>query len=238
MTDERILDRIQKLLAMSKDVGSPNEAAIAARRAAALMHKHNLEEADVILKDLGSDDIQDVGADAGNTALPDWMHRIAVPIARLMECDARIYMRGKRKIITYLGQKDDAQVAAWIFMYLVDEIKRLSKVHRRNLRKRFGAGHGRNMGDYRDGVVQEILLTLYRMKEEREAALKDHKTGTALVVLKQELIEKKFGETGYSKSETRSIDDPDNYHAGRRDGKGVRINPAIEGGTKRDRLSK
>ena len=51
MSDEKarkIRERIRKLLAMAGDASSPQEAAIAARRAKALLNEHNLSEADVI----------------------------------------------------------------------------------------------------------------------------------------------------------------------------------------------
>lgn len=227
MTDEKILKRIERLLAMAKDSSSPNEAAIAARRAATLMAKHNLEEADVILDEMTDDDIVDIMADAGATQITHWMMRFAVPVAKLMDCDARVYRSGKRKIVTYLGQKEDAQVAAWVYVYLVDQVKLLSKKYRAQMRKQFGAGHGTNMGDYREGITEEILNTLWQMKKEKEAALAEHVTGTALVVRKQDLIEKKFGETEYSKGKSRQLNDANAYYAGKRDGKNVRINPAL-----------
>ncbi len=43
---EKIKTRYRRLLAMSGDVNSPHEAAIAARRAASLMRKYDFDEAD------------------------------------------------------------------------------------------------------------------------------------------------------------------------------------------------
>jgi len=229
MTDEKILDRIQKLLAMSRDTSSPHEAAIAAKRAASLMQKHNLEEADVILKDLGSDDITQEQPDTGGVKITGWMNRFSVAVAKLMDCEVRIYSdhRNHHRMV-FLGQKQDAQVAAWIFTYLVDQVKRLAKKHRAGLRKKYGAGHGRNMGDYRNGVVDEILLTIQEMIRNQEEALKVHATGTALVVAKRDLIEQKYGKTNYGETKDRELRDPSNYLMGRKDGKSIKVNPALE----------
>jgi hypothetical protein len=236
MTDEKILKRIERLLAMSKDASSPNEAAIAARRAEALMREHNLNEADVILKEMTDDDIVDIESSTGYSTIPHWMMRLTVPVAKLMDCEVRAYVYNREKRVTYLGQKEDAQVAAWIFEYLVDQVKRLSKKYRAEQRKKFGAGHGTNMGDYREGVVISILATIAEMIAEKETQLKEHTTGTALVVRKKDLIEQKFGETKYGNNKGRSMSDADAYHRGREDGNNVRINPAVSTDQAREQI--
>ena len=244
MTDEKILIRISKLLAMAQDTSSPHEAAIAAKRAASLMMKHNLAEADVIIKEIGDDDItKEYSENRSRAKMPRWMESLAVPVGNLMDCAIRksTYYGGSTNVtrmcvVTYLGQKDDAQVAAWIFDYLIDQIKRLAKKRRVQLRKQYGAGHGVNMEDYRMGVVHEILRTLAEMKREKEDALKVHSTGTALVVLKGQLIEKKFGETSYGKMDDYGVEDNANYTAGRIDGQKVRINQAIGADEPKERI--
>ena len=45
---EKIKTRYRRLLAMSGDVNSPHEAAIAARRAASLMRKYDFDETDCV----------------------------------------------------------------------------------------------------------------------------------------------------------------------------------------------
>lgn len=74
MSDEKakkIRERIRKLLAMAGDASSPQEAAIAARRAKALLHKYNLSEADVIVGDMTLDDFQTRDMGLGHDALPE-----------------------------------------------------------------------------------------------------------------------------------------------------------------------
>ena len=43
----RVLERIQKLLNMSEDVSSPNEAAVAATKMREMLMKHNLSLSDI-----------------------------------------------------------------------------------------------------------------------------------------------------------------------------------------------
>ena len=56
--DPKIMERIQNLLRMAEDTSSPNEAAIAARRAEALMRKHQLTQVDVMVKNLDGDSVE------------------------------------------------------------------------------------------------------------------------------------------------------------------------------------
>lgn len=238
MPDEKILKRIQRLLAMSNDASSPNEAAIAARRAEALMREHNITEADTILKDLSDDDIVAQGAATGYKTLPEWQAILSVQVAKLMDCDCRAYVDSRnRRTVTFLGQREDAQVAAWIFEYLVDTIQRLSKKYRARMRReKGGAGHGTNMNLYRHGLMRSICETIDEMMAEKAAELKKSAPGTALVVAKQALIEQKFGQTDYGDSKGQKIDDPDAYLDGRVHGKDVRINPAIGADQAAERL--
>ena len=237
MTDEKILERVQRLLAMAGDVSSPHEAAIAARRAESIMREHNLSEADVILKEMTCDDIVELDAETGYTTIPPWMRRLAGPISMLMDCEVRAYVSHRRKTITYLGQKEDAQAAAWIFSYLVECIQRLSKKYRTKQRKLFGAGHGTNMDDYRKGIVQEVLFTIGQMIEEKTRQLAEHTSGTALVIRKKDLIENKFGETTYRKPDKWEIQDSGAFLDGINDGKTIRINQAIGADEAKERLN-
>jgi hypothetical protein len=64
------------------------------------------------------------------------------------------------------------------------------------------------------------------MKREIDAALNKHKTGTALVVMKQDMIAAKFN-VSYGKGRRRSISQMAAYGDGSRDGKTVRIRQGI-----------
>lgn len=228
MTDEKITTRIQRLLAMANDASSPHEAAIAARRAEALMRKYNLDEADVILKDMTDDDIVDIGANTGYKTMPAWHGTLSVQVAMLMDCECRAYAYHRRRTITFLGQREDAQVAAYIFEYLVETIQRLSKKYRAKMRKEKGAGHGTNMNLYRHGLNHAICQTIKEMIREKEEQMKQHTPGTALVVAKKDLIIKKFGDTNYRTSKSMEINDPIAYLDGKADGENIRINPALD----------
>lgn len=97
--DEKILERIRRLLAMAKDASSPNEAGIAARRAQKLIEEYNLENIESILSDLEDDDnveeeVVTKFKVAGNSKkvakeIPIWCNRLSVAVARLFDCEVK-----------------------------------------------------------------------------------------------------------------------------------------------------
>jgi len=233
--DRKILLRIKKLLALAENNDNINEAASAAAMASKLMAKFNLERADVLIKEMKPDDLIEQMAERGQRRVPQWMSGLVVPIARAHDCEARYSWKGSLKHAEFLGQREDATVAAWVFQFLVDEVERLSKVFRRQLRKERGAGHGVDMGDYRDGLVHEIQVTLRKMREEKEKDLKKHATGQQLVVMKNAMITQKY-DVRYKKLKSRQIQDSSAYSRGRTDGQKISLGKKVIGNDKRTSL--
>lgn len=90
MDNKKIIDRIRKLLTMSKDSSSPNEAAIAAGRAAKLMQQYNLETAEVILSNITEDTITENSTNTKYSTFPSWASYLAIPVAHLNDCECRL----------------------------------------------------------------------------------------------------------------------------------------------------
>lgn len=228
----KILERIRKILALSENNPSVHEAASAAAMAAKLMAKYNLDRADVMVREITKDNIIIHFCDfiRRTKDLPRWMHAIIVPIAHLNDCEAQLFQmgRGEGLRVAYLGEKDDATVAAWIFEYLTAEVERLSKKFRAQQRKKFGGGgHGTNMEDYRYGLAVSIVGTIYKMQVEKSNELRGHAAGTALVVRKRDLIREKY-DIKYRDPEQFELKDPYAFGHGRRDGEKVAINKPLE----------
>src|SRR5271165_781011 len=84
---EKIKDRVAKLLRMAADCASPNEAAIAAGRARALMDKYQIEAFDA------NNHVKDtfgVGVGSGYfKKLPTYMVALAVAVAKYNDCQGR-----------------------------------------------------------------------------------------------------------------------------------------------------
>src|SRR6478609_1846278 len=125
---DKIKERIAKLLAMSRDASSPNEAAIAAGRARKLMDQYQLQEFDLakaLKEEFGS-----IPATHFSRGMPVYMQTLAVAVAQYNDCAARFesgwMARDKRDVINpkrgkriaFVGYKDDAELAGQMYVRL------------------------------------------------------------------------------------------------------------------------
>ena len=232
MDNTKIIDRIRKLLAMSEDTGSPNEAAIAAGRAAKLMQQYNLDHADVILTTASEDSITENASTVAHKAVPQWIASLIVPVANLHDCEARYkYLPNDARAAEFLGMQEDVLVATYVFEYLIGEINRLAE---RFKARCGGTASRKDLNDFRLGASFGVLSVLETMQREKAAAEANHSAGKALVVVKHQLIQQKY-DIRYSN--TRSTYRPSASHeAGLAAGASVSIRDGLTQGKRSDRL--
>jgi hypothetical protein len=140
---DAMLKRIRALLAMSRDTGSENEAAIAAAKVQELLLQYNLSIDDVEKRDSTGKVIEE---DLMTSSSNPWRRDLALAVARLYFCDywwqhvrfpaphrKRPYVRGDRH--NFVGLPHNVVVAKEMFVYLVDTVERLAKEARRNVVK-------------------------------------------------------------------------------------------------------
>jgi len=191
---EKIIARIQKLLAMAEDSSSPHEAAIAAGRAAKLLQKYNLDHADVILADIDQSDFTEECTDSWHRRQPRWVDILGLPVAHLHDCEVRNRPTQRRIYTEFLGIREDALVAIYVFEFLVGEINRLAKRYREDNDWYFSPPPSRSdMYDFRLGAsrgVCDVLGQLLNEKREKDA---ETSSGRDLVVVKRALIKEKYG---------------------------------------------
>lgn len=235
MTDPKLLDRIRKLLAMAADTSSPEEAAIAARRAAHLMEDHHLSQAEVMPREGIADLIGKSSAGYAARRLPKWYEMMAVPVARLFDCTVRCFVRtdGQQQtveVLEFTGLDDDAQVASWTLDYLAGQIQQLTQVYR--------AGHRdasrQSVNDFRMGAAWSIQRMLEQELERKEGRAAANTSGTALMVRRRALVEE-FCQIKYQPLyyEQRASDA---YHAGCDAGQDVLLSQGV-GGSQTARLA-
>lgn len=203
------LRRVAKLLAIAADSrGDPNETAAAAQQAERIMRKFNLDHADVLaagLRRAGEEAMGSVRVRAnmkrdveGRSILkraPKWAGHIAFEVAMLHDAQVRyawdVGMGGV--VVEFCGVKEDAQVAAWMFDYLVGQMIAGVRSYSKGHRERYGHGPSKiASGGFRDGFVSSLLGALQRARREKEGELATHSAGAALVVLKAEAIKETF----------------------------------------------
>lgn len=138
---QKVMGKIRKLMTLALDGrGNEQEAETALRQAQLLMAKFNIDEADVIAKEL-----QDKRAEViierwkragmnikpGGTKqreFPDWASVLGLGVGRF--CDCRVVIRKNIDGVpcaVFAGYNADAEMASWTFDYLMDCIKRRSR---------------------------------------------------------------------------------------------------------------
>lgn len=198
MKDDRkkIIERARKLMAMAADSSSPNEAAIAARRARALIDKYQLSIGDL-------EERTEFGMAKGSRArraTPRWEQHLAIKVANLNDCIVKYDGAGA---LTFAGFDEDATVAAFMFGYITDACKRQCDSYIKT-QNRFG-----NRNAFKWGFARAIGEKIDEMLKERQAQVMTS-TGTSLMVVKKELVEKEFGGANYGQQRANVAKD---HHA-------------------------
>ncbi len=229
---KKILDRIKKLLAMANDASSPNEAAIAAKRAKALMNEHNVSEADAIGGSLDLDDIGEKNVGPTYARFPKWLSQLAIGVAKYSDTHVvfgwapRTANGTRRKVLTFRGELTDLEVADYLFTYLKRTIERLCTEH--------GFEWPAERDSFKKGAAMEVVDTLERMAEEERQWFADDGNKKALVLIdkKQALIKKKFGRVGYKRGGRFTAGDGNALAAGQAAGAGVSVRRGVSGTSK------
>jgi len=199
----KIKDRIAKLLAMADDSSSPEEAAIAAKRARALMDKYQMDRFDVegrLTEEFGEE-----RATRFFASMPMYLQFLATSIARYNDCQA-VFTRGlvdfkKKRVsemqvgnaIVFRGYKSDVELAANMYRKLTETVDMLCKNYLKD--KGYEKYPVRIGGQFKLGAIMVIGERIREMLKERDALMNEAaKTGTSLMVLKTAGVVAKYGE--------------------------------------------
>jgi len=217
MKEEKILDRIRKLLAMSKDTSSPYEAAIAAGRARKMMDKFQVSELD--LTTVSDSDMAEEGFDTGMKTQSTVVSSLAVAVATLNDCHVVIGTVRGHKVLTFQGMFVDAVCAIELMKYLKDEMYKQAKNN---------ATGRADRSAYRLGFAAGVTNQVRKIMRDRKQ-LKTEKTGTALVACKQQLVNKHFGATRYKEQRTKFSGSAQSYYQGKEAGMNASLNRQVNG---------
>lgn len=206
MSDQaRLMEKLKKLLALAADpAAAPNEAETARRQAEALMAKHRIDEAEVLLAtgkvgfELTTCYVSTTPHYPGHRAkqAPLWTQFILVGVARFTEVRAsQVTRAGGAVEFKVQGTVDDVAMALWLYELLVRQAYQASR--------KAMAGHGtREANEWRRGygiAVQQRLEALAQGTQQQASS------STALVVVdtaKKKALDEAFGAPKYEKKES------------------------------------
>ncbi|MBY7859150.1 DUF2786 domain-containing protein [Vibrio fluvialis] len=217
---EKVIDKIQKLLAMANDTSSPKEALLAAKRARVLMDKYQLSQDDIESK-IGSQFLELENEPKGKLYL--WEKHIALAAATLNDCRSAIRRRHRGSQFLFQGFKADVIVAKMTMDYLTHaarKAKELSEVK--------GISESQL---FMQGFANEVLERANDIKRNREKHFVSNK-GTGLVVLKMTEIIKHFGELGSARHHKArspmSFEEMIAFELGSRAGRSISLDKQID----------
>lgn len=127
MTREKVIDKINKLLALAQSP-EQEEAQQAMLKAQKMLAEYKIEQ-----QELGIEEDKEVSIETDFTSktIIDWKQRLAYLIANNFACES--FMMGGYQ--TFWGREDDAKIALQIYKYSVDVIKSETKKIRKHYRK-------------------------------------------------------------------------------------------------------
>lgn len=229
MNKETALRKLEALLNMAKDSSSPNEAAIAAGQARKLMDKFNLTEDSV--KDTKSKKYGTMPVDIfTGKKIPKTFWYLAWKVAKLNDCLPWTRIVNGRKVVTFNGEHADTISAKLIYTYLVEECKKQADLAFAN---DTSGTHGKTFKhSFYYGFFEAIAEKVASELNERRKAV-DTSTGTALIVVKNQIVKDKFPELRYSGESTTAVNSNRGRAAGYTAGQNTGLNRQVTSSTKR-----
>ncbi len=236
---DKIIEKIKKMLALSKSANE-HEAALAASKAKEMLDNHNLEMAEIDEADIEVDkySILDDRYNKNETEReehrekghnwPVWKRRLVGAIANNMDLGFYIGVTYKKSYtkMMLVGTKTDVQVAEYLLIYLVRQIKTLTRKYAKDSGINNRLEYYKN--SYRLGIIRTLENRFIEMKHTSHIKMESTSTGKDLVVVKNGAIEKELSKLDFSKFRSRSsIINTDAYGKGQSDGKDISIRMGV-----------
>lgn len=222
---DEIIQRIRRLLAMASDISSPNEAAIAARRAHKLMEQYQLSRFDVFVEQMRAGEcMTEREANPGRSfrQIPKWLNWILMGIAIITQ--TRIITRPDetKTHIGFQGEVGDVAVACILLPYVITQLEVPLILRGRRLapreRRKYSAA-------YRPGFARSVYNKAVRMNATENKSTRQQ----ALVLSKRKAIVAAFGPGRTVPGPTlEDLNGHDGFFDGLEDGQNARLRLEVE----------
>lgn len=203
MTDEKIIERIRKLLALSKS-SNIHEAELAMSKVNELLTTHQLSLSEVLLTEANNSKVAEGSEQKVSETYRSFVRDIAQASAYMF--DTAVVKTHHQAGFIFAGLKEDILASEVLFDYLFDSWKSMvsfdcskwkkqqeyydaDKVPQYEV-KQYKIAHGQ-------GFAQAVRMRAWALARDRKAKVQQTNTGNALVVVKQDLVK------AYMKDNTR-----------------------------------
>lgn len=238
---EKIITRIQKLLALSKDSNSA-EAASAAALASRLLTEHNLTLSEVEIRE---ERYSRTSIRTASSTFQEWEIQLSTSIARLFSVKVILNTKGRVRSYLFFGTPTDSQIAAYTFEQLRNRLTVLvseaSAERTEQYKRKFGTSPRWATGQdhpkawrtsWLVGAVLGIRRTVQEQIAKNKETIKASTSSTALIHLKDQLLEEaysfEFPELG-QREMYGSTENLDAQQKGYTVGRKMDIRPGLEG---------
>lgn len=219
---EKIIDKVKKLLALSKS-SNEHEAGLALENANKLLMKHNLEMTDI--EEIDMNDIIEEDSIISGKRIMSWKINLLESIMRLNGCQILMHnRRNGNKRISAIGKKHNIEVSVSMYEYLTSTMDRTLKEKQK---EEFMI----DPFSYRMGFCSAISRKVNEILQEREQNKNDFNNAcTALIVLDKALVDQflknKYSDLGTHSTKT-SYKDRESFLQGHMAGESTGLNSQV-----------
>ncbi|KKL28669.1 hypothetical protein LCGC14_2372840 [marine sediment metagenome] len=182
MDKAKVIDKVQKLLALSAS-SNPHEAALAAERAADFLAKYDLEMMDVLAKDKNEKFIQTSELDVIHKGQYVWEGQLASGLCSIFETEVIRSRLGSNDFkLVFFGTKHDLELMTYFFRFLRMRISKDSeKYSMKSDQYSFSVGM--------INTLMDRLRPMFKIKQEAVSKMDPSETKD-LVLYKKEAAER------------------------------------------------
>jgi Protein of unknown function (DUF2786) len=228
---DRVKNKIRALAAKTVDRGATEEEALSAMRVVGkLLLQYDLSMNELEVRDAT---YKTIYLDTGRSRRGP-MDGFTVALAELFGCKS--WLEGGRSTATYafFGQVMDLEFVEYLFKVIHSAIEAAGQDYRNSAEFRNAVGPEKRLvhSSFQKGMVARIKERLRAMKKSHDTDLAAASTGTALMVLRHQLVEEAFGREGIKLRMTYSYARSPHagaYSAGRKAGGKVNLSRPLKG---------
>jgi hypothetical protein len=221
---ERIMDKIRKLLALSTS-SNPAEAAAASAKAQELVQQYNLELSRIQqeAKPVYLRQVTDIGSSLY------WRRWLMSVLAQAQFCHS--IALNATKTVALIGEQHNIDVVVYLYGYIVAELERLAREAYRTSDRTLAFAAWRNTF-----CVGAVSVLKQRFAEQEQRFVAQAEESRALVVVKDSALQeavKRLTQGKISTVTSRMQADADAYERGQAAGRTIPLRHGVQGGEQR-----